>query len=719
MTTKIIRRSRCKRALLSLLALVLSFLIAGCDPLTMLVGSRFIGSMASTGADHSGLAIIDHSRVSVERLMVEEAFCRTVRQYLTACLATERAARLDQNRFSKQEAIQIIQKAAAEWKCFSELLERTKRMAEILERNEQNKRFSLMLEHSFFSRAYAEGKITAEEGSVEWAKQVQDAYDSFPAGKKINELTKELGKTNPKEAHDKLQKAGEILDKESNWDIAKSTAKGAGKGAAVVAGLAVVAATPVGVAAAAGALSTGLTTGTVAGVALGTAAAGIGMVATVSGTVAAGTHLGEDISGKKLEGDAAKFRDTVDNIALVSGTANILVSGGKAVSQAVKNAGEGATKTQIAKETAKEFFGNSSVPDELRRPVIATAIYDTVNTGKDVVKAGVGLITKTTDDGKTALTPVETKEDTPPAEVKPIEKLTDEELITATENYEADGTPEEKTERVEKLEKMQKQPKDKDDWIHWNANGINKAENDRIMREEPNDIRDHVAQRLENYKNSEGYKEELKKRDEVQKELGPTDTPTHGIFDAEGGKEQKKPVEDKNASGTVSGKADTDKRNDSGTVSGDVSGKADRDRKNDSGTVSGKADTDKKNDSGKADTGKESGQADTGKDSGTVSGGPDAPPNDADAPYAIPKVIGATYGFSTVVEGRSIWARYRVVSAGDWIAIACSTSETGSFIANVTSYDPQTGVGVAVAQGEPATFYIRGTPGAMSLSFDE
>ena len=169
-------------------------------------------------------------------------------------------------------------------------------------------------------------------------------------------------------------------------------------------------------------------------------------------------------------------------------------------------------------------------------------------------------------------------------------------------------------------------------------------------------------------------------------------------------------------SGTVSGKESGEV---SGKESGTVSGKADTDKKNDSGTESGKADTDKKNDSGKADTGKESGQADTGKDSGTVSGDPGAPPNDADAPYAIPKVIGATYSFSDSVEGRSVWVRYHVISAGDWIAIACATSETGNFTATVTSYDPQTGVGVAVANGEPATFYIRGTPGAMTLSFDE
>ena len=103
--------------------------------------------------------------------------------------------------------------------------------------------------------------------------------------------------------------------------------------------------------------------------------------------------------------------------------------------------------------------------------------------------------------------------------------------------------------------------------------------------------------------------------------------------------------------------------------------------------------------------------------------------NDADAPYAISKVIGASYHRTIAEDGVSVSVSHRIISTGGgWIAIAVTESGSGSgsgysysnsFIADVTSYDPQTGVGVGVAYGEPATFYIRGTPGAMSLSYGE
>ena len=485
-----------------------------------------------------GAYVLDRSRVSVERLMVEEAFCRSVRQYLTARLATERVARLEKGTFSKSEAVQLIRKAADEWKCLDEMLKRTQRMAKRLESREQKtqtpqksrkSRVSWTLDRGFFSRAYAAGFMGAEEGSAEWAQKVQAAYDSFPSGQKIAGLTKALGAANPREAHDKLTQAGKILDKEGKWDVAKETAKGLGKGTAVVVGIAVVAAAPVGVAAAATALGTGVMSGSAVGTAVGVGTFAIGMTAVVSGTVAAGMHLGEDISGKKMEGEAAKARDTVDNIALYSGAANIVMSGGTSIYNAVKNATPDATKAQMAKEALKGYLGYSG-------PEIAYNAYGTYDAGKGLAEKGMGVVAQPTEDGKTALVPVEIPKDEPPPEVKPIEQLKDEELSVAAANYEADGMPEEKTERVKQLETMQQQP-DKDDWIHWNANGITKAENDRIMREEPNDVRDHVAQRLEDYKNSDEYKEELEKREEAERDAKEASEEDRKKASEEGGKD--------------------------------------------------------------------------------------------------------------------------------------------------------------------------------------
>ena len=493
--------------------------IAGCDFLDGVFDDGKPPASTSGKKNESELPkealVLDRSRVSVERLMVEEAFCRSVRQYLTARLATERAARLDKATVSKSDAVKIIRKAADEWKCLEEMLKRTQRMAKRLESHEQitsqaqRKRASLMHAPGFFSRAYAAGRMGAKEGTTEWAQQVQAAYDSFPAGQQLAGLTKALGAANPKEAYDKLVKAGEIVKKQGKWDVAKSTAQGLGKGTAVVVGIALVAAAPVGVCSAANAMNTLVSSGSAVGTGLGLAAFGVGLTAVTSGTIAAGMQLGEDMSGKKMEGNAAKARDYVDYLSLTSGACNIVVSGGTAIYKAVTTAAPGASKTQIAKEALKEYFGHSKTE-------IAYNAYGTYDVGKGLVEKGMDLLVRPTDDGKTALVPVERPKDEPPVEAKPIEKLSDEELSVATATYEADGTPEEKTERVKQLETMQQQPPDKDDWIHWNANGITKAEYDLIMKEYPTNFRDHVAQRLKNYMESDEYKKEKERRDKEE-----------------------------------------------------------------------------------------------------------------------------------------------------------------------------------------------------------
>lgn len=106
---------------------------------------------------------------------------------------------------------------------------------------------------------------------------------------------------------------------------------------------------------------------------------------------------------------------------------------------------------------------------------------------------------------------------------------------------------------------------------------------------------------------------------------------------------------------------------------------------------------------------KEISGAESGKESGEVSG------NDTDPPYAIEKVIGASYSKTFSGEGITVTVSYRVIDTGGWIAISCTNSEGMSFIADVTSYDPITGVGIAEANGEAGTFRITGEPGNMVL----
>lgn len=62
---------------------------------------------------------------------------------------------------------------------------------------------------------------------------------------------------------------------------------------------------------------------------------------------------------------------------------------------------------------------------------------------------------------------------------------------------------------------------------------------------------------------------------------------------------------------------------------------------------------------------------------------------------------------------------YRVIDTGGWIAIAYSDSEGMSFIVDVTSYDPETGVGIGEANGESHGFRITGEPGNMTLHLSD
>ena len=516
------------------------------------------------------MVVLDRSRVSVERQMVEQSFCLTVQQILYARLLTEKVARLD-DKVSPKEARSLVNKAAYAWKCAAEMTERTQRMAnilsgqgqkgnQILQKQSKNKakpklntknvsflsedvglplavvpdeplllswnHFSVkpyftLPEFNFFSRAYAAGSdfITAKEGTAEWAIQVQAVYDAFPSGQKIAGLTQIMGAKNMREAHEKLVEAGKIIDREGKWDVAKATAKGLGKGAAVAAGVVAIVTVPVGVYGAALALDAAVTAGTTGALVKGTALFGIGMVATVTGAVSAARHVPEDLSGKKMTIDpqSEKIMKTIDNIALVTGTTNMLISGTQAVGTGVSKAFEAGSNTSkvsragiLLKETSKEYFGNG--------PEIICTALDTYSNLKGVNDIIIDAVATEDIDGNIGVTPLPiNKEDITAKQVKTLQDLTDDELNrTITEYEEKNGSSDDRNTRVRNLEKQQKHPKSDDDWIYWNSNGITKAEYDKIMNAYPNDVRDLVQQRLETYKKSDNYKEELKKHKKTE-----------------------------------------------------------------------------------------------------------------------------------------------------------------------------------------------------------
>ena len=520
------------------------------------------------------MVVLDRSKVSVERQMVEQSFCLTVQQIMYARLLTEKVARLE-DKVPQKEAHSLVNKAAYAWKCASEMTERTQRMANILSGEGQKgsavsqkqsknivkpypksktkkitflsedmelplvvvldepsllswNRFSAepyfaLPEFSFFSRAYAAGSdiITAKEGTTEWAMQVQAVYDAFPSGKKIAGLTYVLGANNMKDAHAKLVEAGKIIDKQGKWDVAKATGKGLGKGAAIVGGVAAIVLVPVGVAGAATALSTGVAAGTTGSAIAGTAAFGIGMVATVSGAVSAGIHFSEDLSGKPMTDEQQRIAKAVDNIALVSNTTNLVIGGGRAVGTALSKVSEAGAKTSnlsktwiFTKEAAKEYMGQG--------PQLLSSLSDNYSAVDGWIQKGIDLIPVKDEKGNLGVLPVELPV-TPSSEpVKTLQDLTEDELKWTINEYEKNGSSDDRNTRVRDLEKQQKQPKSDDDWMYWNSNGITKTQYNIIMKSYPSDVRNLVQQRLEDYKKSDSYKQEAKKHKKANSEKDTT-----------------------------------------------------------------------------------------------------------------------------------------------------------------------------------------------------
>ena len=545
-----------------ILILLVMALIGGCG------GEKKQDAAKKSSLQAAGsIIVLDRSKASVERQMVEQSFCLTVQQIMYARLLTEKVARLDE-KVPQKEARSLVNKTAYAWKCAAEMTQRTQRMANLLagqgqkvkqpsQKQNKNKAkpkqkpkpkakpknisvlsddvtlpdiivnkpalvsfdvfraepYFVLPEFNFFSTAYAEGSdiITAKEGTTEWAIQVQAVYDAFPSGQKIAGLTYVLGEKNMRDAHAKLVEAGKIIDKQGKWDVAKATAKGLGKGAAVVGGVAAIVLVPVGVAGAATALSAGVAAGTTGSALAGTAAFGVGMVATVSGAVAAGIHFGEDLSGKPLTGEQQRIAKAVDNIALVSNTTNLIIGGGRAVGTALSKVSEAGANTSnlskafnFTKEMAKEYVGEG--------PQLLSSLSDNYSAVDGWIQKGIDLIPAKDEKGSIGLVPVKLPEPAPPQPVKTLGDLSDDELKWATDDFEKkNGNSEDRTTRVRDLEKQQKLPKSDDDWMYWNSNGITKAQYNRIMKSYPSDVRNLVKQRLEDYKNSDSYKEELKK----------------------------------------------------------------------------------------------------------------------------------------------------------------------------------------------------------------
>lgn len=221
-----------------------------------------------------------------------------------------------------------------------------------------------------------------------------------------------------------------------------------------------------------------------------------------------------------------------------------------------------------------------------------------------------------------------------------------------------------------------------------------------------------AAETVEKAGDADKYKENLDKLvDETYKGLEenlPGATADNGAVDKAINEAAEK---ESKASGVIRGDVSGEiSGEESGNVSGDsVKGKT-------AGEVSGKEDKDRDSgeESGEAVKGQESGTEDKGQDSGKESGTEDKDPKDA--PYAVEKVIGvkcshSAYGYTTY---------FTLTSGGGGLVINISNPKGGLHeVAEVISYDPWTGTGMASNHGEVGTFSVTGEPGNMTLHVTE
>ncbi len=212
---------------------------------------------------------------------------------------------------------------------------------------------------------------------------------------------------------------------------------------------------------------------------------------------------------------------------------------------------------------------------------------------------------------------------------------------------------------------------------------------------------DKDPQKMEKLKAVTGLSESEIKEEEKELNKLPKDVPVREI------KKKIKEYEDNNESwlDLPASKEEVPVRKEDKGVSGEVSGEESGDK---SGQTSGTKDEKKNTDEV---SGIEDKHSDSGQESGEVSG-----ETDGDAPYAVYKVIGASYDYSYSAEGKTYHAHFKVIRAGNGIAILIDDGLGGEKeTAKVTSYDPQTGKGVAVNHGDTGAFQIVGTEGKMKL----
>jgi hypothetical protein len=170
---------------------LLTLLLIGC-------GGSGSGSAAAVSSEEVSLADVDEDRKAAEK-----AGAIAVRKYIAARLKTEKFITYDFSDPDKAELEVIIDDALSAWAEAEEIAEKAEAVAAVVEAKEAAK--------------YRAHNLSGKNAAQDWAQELVDSFDAYPAGKKIRGLAAQLG-VDAKKANEQLYLAKQIISADAEAD---------------------------------------------------------------------------------------------------------------------------------------------------------------------------------------------------------------------------------------------------------------------------------------------------------------------------------------------------------------------------------------------------------------------------------------------------------------------------------------------------------------------
>ncbi len=221
------------------------FLVGG------LYGGVFGGFMRPDEPLPEGAFVVELPRPNDERLLVELVGMDALRYYAHARLATEKLARMNKDNSKPEEYEKLLRETIALWQCADYFADTAEKLAKRLAEKETKPGYEplAMIDRSPFGRelfcsvanaagqdgttggrrpgprgpeSWGEGEVKIiKRGTQEWAKNIEEAYRNYPAGKEIEGIAKNLH-VDTATAKRAFLEAKQVLDQEKGKESLQS-----------------------------------------------------------------------------------------------------------------------------------------------------------------------------------------------------------------------------------------------------------------------------------------------------------------------------------------------------------------------------------------------------------------------------------------------------------------------------------------------------------------